>query len=48
MMETLLHEVSAGGVISFQLFPPSRVTWMRPSSVPTQMVFASLCEGATV
>ena len=28
---------SAGGVTSFQVLPPSRVTWIRPSSVPAQI-----------
>ena len=45
--ETLLHGVSSGGVTFFQVLPPSRVTWIRPSSVPAQIVLTSLCDGAT-
>src|SRR5580700_10816802 len=46
-METLLQEVSCGGVTFSQFFPPSRVIWIRPSSVPAQRVPASLNDGAT-
>ena len=44
--ETLLHGVSAGGVTFFHVLPPSRVTWIRPSSVPAQSTFTSRFEGA--
>ena len=49
MIETLLHGRPApGGVTSVQLRPPSRVTWISPSSVPTQILFASRSDGAIV
>ena len=38
--------VSSGGVMFCQLLPPSCVTWISPSSVPIQIRFASLGEGA--
>ncbi len=41
-IDTLLHAVSAGGVTSAHVFPPSAVRWMRPSSVPAQSTFALL------
>ena len=43
---TLLHGVSSGGVMSFQLFPPFDVIQTRPSSVPAQSVFTLLNDGA--
>src|SRR5881409_2044234 len=46
--ETLLHGVSAGGVTLVQVFPPSRVRLMTPSSEPVQIMFRFLNEGATV
>ena len=48
MIETLAHGVSAGGVTSFQVSPPSAVVWISPSSVPAQMRVTSLYDGATV
>ena len=48
MSDTLAQGASAGGVTSCQVLPPSRVTWTRPSSVPTQIKEASSGEGATV
>ena len=44
---TLLHGVSSGGVMLFQFLPPSRVIQIRPSSVPAQIVFTFLNEGAS-
>ena len=35
------------GATLFQCAPPSRVSWIKPSSVPAQMRFASLGEGAS-
>ena len=34
--------------MSFQVTPPSVVTWIKPSSVPTQMRFMSWYDGAMV
>ncbi len=48
MIETFDQGVSAGGVTSFHVLPPSRVTWIRPSSVPTQIVRSSRYDGAIV
>ena len=36
------------GVTSLQVLPPSRVSWIRPSSVPTQISSLSRGEGAIV
>ena len=47
-IETLAHGTSADGVTSFHVVPPSRVTWISPSSVPAQMTLPSTAEGATV
>ena len=44
---TLLQGIRSGGVMFFQFFPPSRVTQMSPSSVPAQIVFTFLNDGAT-
>ena len=46
--DTLAQGVSAKGVTSCQVLPPSRVTWIRPSSVPTHNKEASSGEGATL
>src|ERR1700674_2946210 len=46
-MQTLSHGFNFGGVTFCQLFPPSRVMWIKPSSVPAQIVSTSLNEGAT-
>ena len=35
----------AGGVTLFQVLPSSRVTWIKPSSVPTQTVATRSGEG---
>ena len=43
---TLLHGVSSGGVMFFQLAPASRVFQIWPSSVPAQIVFRDLKDGA--
>ena len=48
MIDTFAHGFSAGGVTFFHVFPPSVVTWIRPSSVPTQMRPASSGDGAMV
>ena len=48
MIETFAHGVSCGGVTLCQVFPPSRVTWISPSSVPAQMVPISTYDGAIV
>src|SRR5512138_619046 len=50
MTETLLHDrdLSAGGVTSFHVLPPSNVTWIRPSSLPAQMMFSFTYDGASV
>ena len=48
MSETFIHDVRAGGVTFVHDFPPSFVTWMRPSSVPAQIRFPSFGEGAIV
>ena len=36
------------GVMFFQVFPPSRVSWAIPSSDPVQIVLRSWNDGATV
>ena len=38
---TRLHGVTAGGVTFCQLLPSLVVTWMQPSSVPTQTIGAT-------
>ena len=48
MMDTFIHGFMSGGVTSRQVTPPSVVTWINPSSVPTQMRFTSSGDGATV
>ena len=48
MIETFAHGPISGGVTFFQLLPLSRVTWIRPSSVPAQMVLLSTGLGAMV
>src|ERR1043166_4534058 len=50
MIETLLHGFDriAAGVTSFQVAPPSRVTWICPSSVPAQIQRAFTNDGAMV
>src|SRR6185503_12772373 len=50
MIEILLHgrDLSAGGVTSFHVLPPSNVTWIRPSSLPAQMTFSFTYDGASV
>ena len=47
-MEIFHHGPMAGGVTSRQVRPLSRVTWIRPSSVPAQRVFESTGLGAIV
>ena len=42
---TLLHGVKAAGVTFFHVAPPSRVSWMYPSSLPVQIVLTSLNDG---
>jgi hypothetical protein len=46
--DTLAHGVSCGGVTLRQVTPPLRVTWMSPSSVPAQMIFSLMYDGAIV
>src|SRR5690349_7806378 len=48
MMLTMLHSVTAGGVTFFQVFPPSFVIWIFPSSVPTQITPSFTGDGARV
>lgn len=48
MSDTLLQAVRPGGVTSTHVFPPSKVRWMRPSSVPAQITFTSFFPAATV
>src|SRR5688500_191391 len=50
MMEILLHGrcFSTGGVTSFHVRPPLNVTWIRPSSLPAQMMFSLMYDGAIV
>src|SRR6478609_5836497 len=38
MLKMRVHGFMAGGVTLFQVAPPSRVTWIWPSSVPAQIV----------
>ncbi len=45
---TRLHAVIAGGVTSCHVLPSSVVSWIRPSSVPTQTMGTSSGDGATV
>ena len=42
---TRLHAVSAGGVTFCQLLPSFVVTWINPSSVPTQTIGTSSGDG---
>ena len=46
-MLTFAQGTSCFGVTSCQVFPPSRVRWISPSSVPAQRTAASLGEGAS-
>ena len=46
MLFTLLQSPRPGGVTSCQLAPPSRVSWTRPLSVPTQTWPSAAGEGA--
>ncbi len=48
MTDTFAHGPTPGGVTSFQVTPLSAVTWISPSSVPTQMRLMSWYDGATV
>src|SRR5262249_27872713 len=48
MMLTMLHSVTAGGVTFFHVLPPSFVTWMFPSWVPTQITPSFSADGAIV
>src|ERR1700685_84482 len=48
MREILLQSLSPCGVTFFQFFPPSRVTWIRPVSLPAQMRFLLSDDGAMV
>src|SRR2546426_8184045 len=46
-MLTFAQGTSCFGVMSSQLFPPSRVRWIRPSSLPAQSTPPSFGEGAS-
>src|SRR5256885_16798688 len=46
-MLTFAQGTSCFGVTSSQLFPPSRVRWIRPSSLPAQSTPPSFGEGAS-
>src|SRR5438552_8334180 len=37
MLEMRVNGATSAGVTLVQFFPPSRVTWIRPSSEPVQM-----------
>src|SRR5215471_4292948 len=49
MIEILLHgrDLIAAGVTSFHVLPPSKVTWISPSSLPAQMIFSFTYDGAS-
>src|SRR5215467_7913340 len=44
----MLHSVTTGGAMFFQVFPPFFVIWMLPSSVPTQITPSFTADGAIV
>ena len=46
MLKTFIHGLSAGGVTSFQVTPPSALVLITPSSVPIQMRLMSTYDGA--
>ena len=47
--ETFSHDLSSGGVTFCHVLARRFVvTWISPSSVPAQIVFTSLYDGATV
>ena len=46
--DTLAQGVSCGGVTSVNVRPPSRVTWISPSSVPAHRSCSSSGDGAMV
>ena len=46
MIDNFAHGLRSGGVTSVHVARPSVVAWMRPSSVPIKMRFASLYDGA--
>src|SRR5713226_9140602 len=48
MMLTVLHSDTPAGVTFCQAAPPSFVSWMFPSSVPTQMTPSLISDGAIV
>jgi len=41
MIDTFAQGPRSGGVTSVQVVPPFLVTWISPSSVPTQIVSTS-------
>src|SRR5688500_2803518 len=43
-----MYSGMSGGPTFVQFLPPSRVTWIRPSSEPVQMRFSSRGDGARV